>query len=136
MGTAQAAATKPATAPVPSDAKGVWERALSILAKNEPPIFGLLKNERFLGVKGTSYQVLIPFAKKDFSFVRLNQPARRERIAQALSEAAGAPVQFEAVLEQDVSEKKLDSVRDEAQQSLIEAFGRETVQIDEEKSSR
>ena len=136
VGTAQAAATKPATAPVPSDAKGVWERALSILAKNEPPIFGLLKNERFLGVKGTSYQVLIPFAKKDFSFVRLNQPARRERIAQALSEAAGAPVQFEAVLEQDVSEKKLDSVRDEAQQSLIEAFGRETVQIDEEKSSR
>lgn len=135
-GTAQAAATKPATAPVPSDAKGVWERALSILAKNEPPIFGLLKNERFLGVKGTSYQVLIPFAKKEFSFVRLNQPARRERIAQALSEAAGAPVQFEAVLEQDVSEKKLDSVRDEAQQSLIEAFGRETVQIDEEKSSR
>ena len=136
VGTAQAAATKPATAPVPSDAKGVWERALSILAKNEPPIFGLLKNERFLGVKGTSYQVLIPFAKKDFSCVRLNQPARRERIAQALSEAAGAPVQFEAVLEQDVSEKKLDSVRDEAQQSLIEAFGRETVQIDEEKSSR
>lgn len=136
VGTAQAAATKPATAPVPSDAKGVWERALSILAKNEPPIFGLLKNERFLGVKGTSYQVLIPFAKKDFSFVRLNQPARRERIAQALSEAAGAPVRFEAVLEQDVSEKKLDSVRDEAQQSLIEAFGRETVQIDEEKSSR
>ncbi len=136
VGTAQAAATKPATAPVPSDAKGVWERALSILAKNEPPIFGLLKNERFLGVKGTSYQVLIPFAKKEFSFVRLNQPARRERIAQALSEAAGAPVQFEAVLEQDVSEKKLDSVRDEAQQSLIEAFGRETVQIDEEKSSR
>ena len=136
VGTAQAAATKPATAPVPSDAKGVWERALSILAKNEPPIFGLLKNERFLGVKGTSYQVLIPFAKKDFSFVRLNQPARRERIAQALSEAACAPVQFEAVLEQDVSEKKLDSVRDEAQQSLIEAFGRETVQIDEEKSSR
>lgn len=136
VGTAQAAATKPATVPVPSDAKGVWERALSILAKNEPPIFGLLKNERFLGVKGTSYQVLIPFAKKDFSFVRLNQPARRERIAQALSEAAGAPVQFEAVLEQDVSEKKLDSVRDEAQQSLIEAFGRETVQIDEEKSSR
>ena len=125
-------AAKPSLPPVPADAKGVWDRAMETLSKTEPPLFGLLRNERFIGVKGNVYQVLIPAAKKEFSYVRLNQQARREKVAKALSEAAGEPVLFEAVLESDVG-KRQDAALSEAQQSLINAFGREMVQIDEEQ---
>lgn len=125
------AAPAPKAAPVSGDAKAIWDKALQDLAKNEPPLYGLLRKERFIGAKGTVYQVLIPASKKEFSYVRLNQQARRDRIAKALSEAAGTPLTFEAVLEQNAEEKRMESVRDEAQRTLIEAFGRDLVQIDE-----
>ena len=125
------AAPAPKPAPVSGDAKAIWDKALQDLAKNEPPLYGLLRKERFIGAKGTVYQVLIPASKKEFSYVRLNQQARRDRIAKALSDAAGMPLTFEAVLEQNAEEKRMESVRDEAQRTLIEAFGRDLVQIDE-----
>ena len=125
------AAPAPKAAPVSGDAKAIWDKALQDLAKNEPPLYGLLRKERFIGARGTVYQVLIPASKKEFSYVRLNQQARRDRIAKALSDAAGTPLTFEAVLEQDAAEKRMESVRDEAQRTLIEAFGRDLVQIDE-----
>ena len=137
---AEAPAAKPAAkiapvpkpAPVSGDAKAIWDKALQDLAKNEPPLYGLLRKERFIGAKGTVYQVLIPASKKEFSYVRLNQQARRGTgIAKALSDAAGMPLTFEAVLEQNAEEKRMESVRDEAQRTLIEAFGRDLVQIDE-----
>ncbi len=130
---AEAPAAKPAAkaAPVSGDAKAIWDKALQDLAKNEPPLYGLLRKERFIGAKGTVYQVLIPASKKEFSYVRLNQQARRDRIAKALSDAAGTPLTFEAVLEQNAAEKRMETVRDEAQRTLIEAFGRDLVQIDE-----
>lgn len=125
------AAPAPKAAPVSGDAKAIWDKALQDLAKNEPPLHGLLRKERFIGAKGTVYQVLIPASKKEFSYVRLNQQARRDRIAKALSDAAGTPLTFEAVLEQNAAEKRMETVRDEAQRTLIEAFGRDLVQIDE-----
>ena len=125
------AAPAPKAAPLSGDAKAIWDKALQDLAKNEPPLYGLLRKERFIGAKGTVYQVLIPASKKEFSYVRLNQQARRDRIAKALSDAAGTPLTFEAVLEQNAAEKRMETVRDEAQRTLIEAFGRDLVQIDE-----
>ena len=71
------AAPAPKAAPVSGDAKAIWDKALQDLAKNEPPLYGLLRKERFIGAKGTVYQVLIPASKKEFSYVRLNQQARR-----------------------------------------------------------
>ena len=124
-------ATPKKAAPPPQDEKAIWDRAMQDLAKNEPPLYGLLKKERFIGAKGTVFRVLIPAAKKEFSYVRLNQPARRDRVSRALSEAAGRELTFEAVLEQDGEDKRMESVREEAQRSLIEAFGRDLVQIDE-----
>lgn len=125
------AGTKPAPPPAPKDEQGVWDRLLETLKKNDPPLFALLKKERFIGAKGNVYQVLIPFDKKEFSYVRLNQQPRRERIGAALSEITGMHTNFEAVLEPDAVDKKLDSARDAAQRELIDTFGRENVQIDE-----
>ena len=71
------------------------------------------------------------FDKKEFSYVRLNQQPRRDRISGMLTEITGTHTLFEAVLEPDVGDRRLDSVRDAAQKNLIDTFGRENVQIDE-----
>lgn len=128
---ADAAQNPPQTVPVSSDARDIWNKALDSLKKTDPPLFALLKNERFAGEKGGVYQVLIPLAKKGFSYIKLNQEARRERVSQVLTETAGVPLRFEAVLEQEKSDGRMDALRDEAQKSLIDTFGREMVQIDE-----
>ncbi len=126
------AAPKPkAAVPVDADDKAIWEAALADIAKTDPALFGLLKRERFIGAKGDVYQVLIPQSKKEFSYVRLNQDPKRDRVSKALTDAAGKPLRFEAVLETDAAHKRTEAVATEAQQSLIEAFGRDTVQIDE-----
>lgn len=128
----EAKAPAPKAPPVPSDAKAVWDEALKNLCKNAPPLFGLLRNERFMGVEANVYRVAVPYAKKDFSYVKLSQPTWKAKITQALKEVSGNDAAvFEAVLEQDASQKAMGSQRDNAQQSLIDAFGRETVQIDE-----
>jgi len=131
----QPAPAKPELPPVPSDARGVWDRLLETLKKNDPPMFALLKKERFIGAKGNVYQVLIPADKKEFSYVRLNQQPRKDKIGALLTEITGTQTLFEAVLETQAGNQQLDQMRSEAQQSLIEAFGRETVQIDEGKQA-
>ncbi len=132
---APAPKAKPAVPAAPKDEQGVWNALLDSLKKVDPPNFALLKKERFIGAKGNVYQVMIPFEKKEFSYVRLNQQQRRERIGALLSEITGKQTLFEAVLEPDTADKGMDSVRADSQQSLIETFGRETVQIDEGKKA-
>ena len=124
----------PASKPIPNDAKLVWKEFLSILSKNEPPLLGLLRNERFLGEENGTYRVQIARAKKDFSYVKLNQPARKEKLSQYLSEAAAKPVKLEIVLEGEMVDVAQQDARAAAQQTLIDTFGRENVQIDEGKA--
>ncbi len=136
----KAVVSKPAAAPAkaplpeaPTDEKGIWERTLDELKKTDPPMFALLKKERFIGAKGNVYQVVIPFEKKEFSYVRLNQQLRRDAVSKVLSAVSGKELRFEAVLESDVGNQKLNAMRGEAQKTLIDTFGRENVQIDERK---
>ncbi len=132
--TEAAAPAKPASKPIPGDAVGVWKEFLSLLSKNEPPLLGLLRNEKFLGEENGTYRVQIAHAKKDFSYVKLNQPARKEKLTQWLCEAAGKTVSLEILLEGDKPDAAMASTRADAQQTLIDTFGRENVQIDEGKN--
>ncbi|MBR4067328.1 MAG: DNA polymerase III subunit gamma/tau [Clostridia bacterium] len=129
-----AAPAKPAPKPIPGDAVGVWKEFLSLLSKNEPPLLGLLRNEKFLGEENGVYRVQIAHAKKDFSYVKLNQPARKDKLTQCLCEAAGKTVSLEILLEGDKPDAAMTSTRADAQQTLIDTFGRENVQIDEGKN--
>ena len=126
-------AAEPAAKPIPNDAKLVWKEFLSILSKNEPPLLGLLRNERFLGEENDTYRVQIARAKKDFSYVKLNQPARKEKLNEYLSQAAGKPVKLEVVLEGDAVNTAQNDAREANEQMLFQTFGRENVQIDEGK---
>ncbi len=124
---------QPDLPPVPSDAKGVWDRVLDTIKKKEPSLLAFIKTSRFIGTKGNVYQVMIPISDRA-KYDGLNQPKRKERISGILTEITGQPTLFEAVLASDVGNQKLDAVRETAQQSLIDTFGRENVQIDEGKT--
>lgn len=129
------AAPKPAAqaAPRPAvngDAQGVWEQTLSQLKKTEPALFSPLKAGRFLGCQGTMYRLGFQPENEIFC-IMLNKPARKEAIAGALSQAAGQPVQFEAVLEQ-AAENQEDRAREKGlMDALVETFGRDKVQVQE-----
>lgn len=145
--TPESKADKPAPAPAPEkpaasasapsngDPNAIWQNTLTAISKVEPPLFGLLRGERFLGAKGNVYQVLIPFAKKDFTYLKLTQQARKDKISQILSETAGALLVFEPVLEGDLTAIKRDAVHDQVQDMLVETFGRDLLQIDDEEDS-
>ncbi len=129
--TATSAAVKPAP-PVepPKDEKEAWQRLLDTLKKTDPPMFGLLRTERFIGAKGSVYQLLIPLSKKDFTYLKLNQPARKEKLSALLTEIVGFPCQFEPVLES--MDEQQQSQQNSVQEMLIDAFGREVVQVDDQ----
>ena len=95
---------------------------------------GLLRNERFLGEEGGVYRVQIARAKKDFSYVKLNQPARKEKLSEYLTQAAGKPVRLEVVLEGEAVNTAQNDAREANEQMLFQTFGRENVQIDEGKA--
>ena len=129
-----APASEPAAKPIPNDAKLVWKEFITLLSKNEPPLLGLLRNERFLGEEGGVYRVQVARAKKDFSYVKLNQPARKEKLNEYLSQAAGKPVKLEVVLEGEAVNTAQNDAREANEQMLFQTFGRENVQIDEGKA--
>lgn len=129
-----APAAEPAAKPIPNDAKLVWKEFITLLSKNEPPLLGLLRNERFLGEENGVYRVQIARAKKDFSYVKLNQPARKEKLNEYLSQAAGKTVKLEVVLEGETVNAAQNDTREANEQMLFQTFGRENVQIDEGKA--
>ncbi len=123
---------KPQLPPVPADAQGVWDRVIDTIKKKDPSMLAFVKTCRFIGTKGNTYQVMVPItAKAKYDY--LTQPARKERLNALLTEITGQPSLFEAVMETDVGNQKLDVVREAAQKTLIDTFGRENVQIDEGK---
>ncbi len=117
--------------PVAGGDKDVWKAALASLRKNDPPTFMLVSAEKFLGAENDVYRVEFPLAKKDFSYVKVTQPKRIEIIEKALTNELGRPARFAAVLENE-PDINSDESRQDNQQQLFEAFGRDNVQIDED----
>ncbi|NCB05280.1 MAG: hypothetical protein EOM69_07130, partial [Clostridia bacterium] len=127
---APAAKPAPKRAKPPKNEAEAWSRMLDQLKKTDPAMFGLLRNERFLGAKGNVYQLEIPIAKRA-SYDKLSEAKRKDRFSALLTEITGAPAVFEAVLAVDSAAQKRDAQTDKAQQQLIDAFGRDVVQVDE-----
>ena len=128
-----AAAPAPSKAPkaAPKDEQDIWAQAMLLIAKTEPALLGLLRKERFIGAQGDVYRVQVAFERKDFSLRQLSKPNRIETVTRALSEVAGKPLTFEAVLEADAGARHAGDLREENARTLIDTFGRETVQIDD-----
>ncbi|MEA5144545.1 MAG: DNA polymerase III subunit gamma/tau [Candidatus Limiplasma sp.] len=127
-------AAKTTGAPPPTDEQQIWEAALTLIAKTEPPLLGLLKKERFIGCRDGVFRVQVAFERKDFSLVQLNKPTRQETVARALSEAAGKPLRFEAVLDGDGGASQGNDLREENVRTLASAVGRDLLQVDDGNS--
>ncbi|MCL1854624.1 MAG: DNA polymerase III subunit gamma/tau [Clostridia bacterium] len=117
------------------DPADIWQKALAALSKDEPLLFGMICKERFLGATGNAYRLLIPYVKKA-TYERISQPPRKSVLSQYLSEAAGVPLVFEAVLEGDLTASKREAVQAQSESMLVETFGRNLVQIDDEEHLR
>ncbi len=113
--------------PIYNDAD-IWKAAMKQLAASQPAIYGLLKREHFLGEHGGVFRVRVAQSRKDFSYLNLRKPEKADAIASALTNVAGRPVGFEAVLEGS-AETRTD-VR-ESIQTLADAVGRDLLQIDD-----
>ena len=124
---AEKSAEQSSTLPLYND-MDIWKAALKKLAANEPAIYGLLKREQFVGEHNSVFRVQVAQTRKDFSFANLKKQEKVDVIAKVLTQEAGRPVGFEAVLE-GTAEKKLD-VR-ESIQLLTDTVGRDLLQIDD-----
>ena len=76
-------AARPAPKPlvVSGDAQEVWKQTLTLIAKNNPPLLGLIRNEKFIGEKDGVYRICLPLSKKGISFEKLNQPNWKKQSA-------------------------------------------------------
>ena len=117
------------TPPPPTEVTEIWKQTLSKLSKTDPSLFGLMCNEKFIGEENGVFRLEIPLSKKDFSFPRLNQPARRDRIVAVLHEVTGRDVKFEAILASNENNISQTEMQDEIEKNLVDAFGRANVQI-------
>lgn len=115
----------------PTGEQEIWSQALALLGKTEPPLFGLVKKERFIGAKGGVYQVAVAFERKEFSLAYLNRQTSRDSVGRALTEVAGKPLSFEAVLDGDGGRGKDSDLRDENIRTLADTVGRDLLQVDE-----
>lgn len=129
-----AEATAPAAKqpkPVPTGEAEIWNQAMALLAKTEPPLFGILKKERFAGAEGSTYRIRVAFERKEFSLQYLNRQQARDSVSRALTEVAGKPLAFEAVLDGDGGQKRATDLRDENARTLADTVGRELLQVDD-----
>ena len=62
------------------------------------------------------------------------KPTRQETVARALSEAAGKPLRFEAVLDGDGGASQGNDLREENVRTLASAVGRDLLQVDDGNS--
>ncbi len=106
----------------------IWSQALKRLASKEPAIYGLLKREHFLGEENAVFRVRVAKAREGFSYANLRKPEKTDTIAKTLTEVAGRPVGFEAVLEGTTVQKA--DVK-QSIQMLADAVGRDLLQIDD-----
>ena len=114
----------------PKQGAAAWNAALNILKKDAPGIFGPVSMGAFDGCENSLYRVVYP--KDQFLFVNmLNAPERREIVEKALKEAGDANARFEAGVQQEKVDKNHEDMVNKNAQTLIDAFGRDKVQIEE-----
>ncbi len=108
----------------------IWDQMLQGLKKTDVSLFSQLASCAFGGVKEDVYRAVVP-KTNPFAIKFLNQDARKAAIATALTEVAGSPVRFEAVMA-DQADPAQERKEKSLVQELIADFGRDKVQIEEE----
>ena len=113
-----------------ADSAALWKKAKSAL-RQQPMLFGLLMNARFVSEKDGLFTVAFDRATGGIHVNLLNSETQNTAIAEALSAAAGRQCRFRAVLEGEDMDGDADTKkRAENNLSKISSFfGRENVRV-------
>ena len=114
----------------PKQGAAAWNEALKILKNAAPAVFGPVSMGTFDGCDDHLYRLLFP--KDQSLFVNmLSSPERRETVEKALKEAGDESARFEVKIMQEVVDTNKVDMANRNAQTLIDAFGRDKVQIEE-----
>jgi DNA polymerase III gamma/tau subunit len=122
------AAPKPAPAASnPQEAPGAegYRAALDIVAKEQPPIFGMLKDAAFRGVEGDSVLLELPRARAFYRQI-LEKDDKKALIDQALARGFGRPVTVRFVQGGEAAPRAGDR---RILEQAYDVFGREKVSV-------
>lgn len=111
--------------------ESVWEEALKTIRKTEPGLYGQLKIGTFRGCQGQMYRLGVS-KENDFICVYLNKTANKQKVMQALTQAAGQQCGFEVTVEMPRESQSQIQQEKSLLDNLYETFGKENVQIQEE----
>ena len=131
------AAPKPAPipdTPVPDGSKApkdVWNDMLKQLKKTEPSIYGPLSRAKYGGYQDGVYKALFMPGEEIFQTM-LSGEKHKTKIEAALNQCGGLDAKFEAASQIPQADPGADKRREQNMASLIDTFGRDKVQIDEE----
>ena len=106
----------------------IWKEAMKSLQKTEPGIHGMFLMGQYAGSDGTEYRWK---ANPSFDFIvaSLNSAAKKAKIEEALSAAAGTPCTFLGVDANADLQKKEEASEEDYMNSLYQTFGTEPVQV-------
>lgn len=128
---APAAPVQKTLTPTGRSAEDCWKTAMATLKKTDVGIYSMLNMGKFAGCKGDLFQ-WTDTSQQSFYAAVLNKDATRDKIAAALTEAAGVESRFEAVLPSAVKSPGEQQSENSFLDSITEAFGRENVSIQDE----
>ncbi len=123
--------TFPAAAETPApagDAKTIWDSAMKGI-KKEPYLYAPMTQGRFVGFDGDTARVVFPKGGEIYLNM-LKQPERQQRLDALLTEAAGRGMTV--LLEMEGEVKVNVAKQKSAMQTIMDAFGRENVEIVDE----
>ncbi len=131
-------ASKPAPKPqaasvIPGDddVQRIWNQAMDLLKRQQPAAFAQLRNTRFIGRDGHTYQV--QFAPTlEVMMKTLDQPFWRQPIEQALRDAGDPQATLLLMLESTAPSRQQAQQSQQRQEQVFDLFGREFVEVVDE----
>ena len=117
--------------PTGRSADETWKEALRQLQKNETMIYSFLACGQYAGSDGTEYRWR---ANPSYEIMvrQLNDPAKRMKIEEALTNASGVPSTFLAMDMANEIRKQEEKSDEEYVKELVDTFGSEPVDVVEE----
>ena len=108
-----------------------WKAAMDMLKRNDPATYSFLTMGCFSGCEGDVYRWYAN-PGQEFCVRLLNGDAKRSSVVQALTQALGMEVKFEALSQKDSSKPDPDAQEDTLLAALKESFGGENVTVQEQ----
>ena len=127
-GEAKPAKQKETPAAVGKNPEEIWQAALKNLHLSDPGMHGFFQLGKFIGAEGSEYRWQAG-PGQEFIATSLNTPARKQKVEEALTAAAGVPCSFTALDSTRAETAKAEKNEGELVDELRQTFGAEAVTV-------